>query len=206
MKSFNEWLSKKGDTGSEVNEIFGLFGPKLQRVYNVKSFIDEVEQKLGDDFVVTHSRSSSKPMSVRQVVIEAYRDLFTSYAGYGDELKAMHGSKGPKQYNMFGSAVVEKDPTSLQKLIFAIGKFEGEEHENKALEIREKLINDLVSKIRKEHDLEGRSTSPYAVGRSVRTLGSPNARDVSGGEYNDDTRYVSARDLERINRSRHMGT
>lgn len=202
MQKFEEWLKTRAENDTEVNEMFGLFGgtPKPSYIYSVKSFIDDVVSELGDEFTVTYRSASARPMSVRQVVIDAYRDLFSKYRS---QLQSMHGSKGPKMYNMFGNAVVEKDPTSLQKLIFAIGKFEGEEHENEAFEIRRKLVQELVDRIKKDHNIDNLSTNALAA-RRLKSLGRPNARDVRGGEYDDGTRYASKSDIERISKSRHL--
>lgn len=204
MQKFEEWLKNRAENDTEVNEMFGLFGvgatPRPSYIYSVKGFIDSVVSELGDDFMVTYRSASARPMSVRQVVIEAYRDLFHKYSG---RLRSMHGSKEPKMYNMFGSAVVEKDPTSLQKLIFAIGKFEGEEHENEAYEIKRRLIKEVVDQIRKDHNVDKLDTRAMAPKR-LKALGRPNAHDVSGREYDDDSRYASKRDIERLTKSRYV--
>lgn len=206
MKSFNEWLATKDPEC--LNEVFGLFDrtPKPEWIYDVQRFLRDVEGELGDDFVPTHSVSSARAQNVKDVVIEAYNDMFSQTGhynpaggweyGYGNELKAMFGDEGRSRYGMFtGNAKNHKDPKSLQRLIFAIGKFEGEEHSREASQIREKLVKDLVTKIKAKHNIEG---------KKLGKLGRPNARNVSGGEYDDDSRYVTADDMRRIRKRRYM--
>ena len=207
MKNFNEWLSDNHpEFEPSVNEFFGMFGGKsiaaTSRIYNVESFIDDIERALERAHVVpTYGNHEAKATTLRNLAVNGYKDLFYKY---GDLLDNRWGSEAPKTHSrrwLYADNWVHKDKEGLYKLIWAIGKIQGHEEEGKAREIRQRLLDEVVQKIKKENPLPQDSERIGTLGKQMYD------RDVSGNDYEGGgpRAYVSSADREAIMRRRSLG-
>jgi hypothetical protein len=185
-----------------VNEFFGM-GSKapvdLKYEYSVERFLNNAVRMLDDSgFVAAYGSHDAKPVDTHDRVVQEYKNLFYKYR---DELKSRWDSEAPKTHSrrwFYADNWVHKDKESLYKLVWAVGRFEGDEEAGRAREVIQKLLDEVVNAVRSKHKLPSDRERIGSLGKQM------GDRDVSGRDYRygGPRAYVRPSDMGKINRGR----